>query len=232
MGATTLNEYRKYIEKDAALERRFQTVKVEAPSIDEAVEILKGLRGKYEDHHNAEISDEAVEASVKLSDRYITARYLPDKAIDVMDEAGSRARIKTMTRPPEIKELEQKIEEIKEKKEEAIKEQDFERAAAMRDEEKQAKENLETSMEEWKAASADNRVVISDEDIMQVISKWTGIPLQRMEKDEIKKLLSMEKTLEETIIGQSDAVEALSKALRRSRADLKDPIRQSAPLRC
>ena len=225
VGATTLNEYRKYIEKDAALERRFQTVKVEAPSTDEAVEILKGLRGKYEDHHNAEISDEAVEASVKLSDRYITARYLPDKAIDVMDEAGSRARIKTMTRPPEIKELEQKIEEIKEKKEEAIKEQDFERAAAMRDEEKQAKENLETSMEEWKAASADNRVVISDEDIMQVISKWTGIPLQRMEKDEIKKLLSMEKTLEETIIGQSDAVEALSKALRRSRADLKDPIR-------
>ena len=225
VGATTLNEYRKYIEKDAALERRFQTVKVEAPSIDEAVEILKGLRVKYEDHHHAEISDEAVEASVRLSDRYITARYLPDKAIDVMDEAGSRARIKTMTRPPEIKELEQKIEEIMEKKEEAIKEQDFERAAAMRDEEKQAKENLETSMEEWKAASADNRVVISDEDIMQVISKWTGIPLQRMEKDEIKKLLSMEKTLEETIIGQSDAVEALSKALRRSRADLKDPIR-------
>ena len=225
VGATTLNEYRKYIEKDAALERRFQTVKVEAPSIDEAVEILKGLRVKYEDHHHAEISDEAVEASVRLSDRYITARYLPDKAIDVMDEAGSRARIKTMTRPPEIKELEQKIEEIKGKKEEAIKEQDFERAAAMRDEEKQAKENLETSMEEWKAASADNRVVISDEDIMQVISKWTGIPLQRMEKDEIKKLLSMEKTLEETIIGQSDAVEALSKALRRSRADLKDPIR-------
>ena len=225
VGATTLNEYRKYIVKDAALERRFQTVKVEAPSVDEAVEILKGLRGKYEDHHNAEISDEAVEASVKLSDRYITARYLPDKAIDVMDEAGSRARIKTMTRPPEIKELEHKIEEIKEKKEEAIKEQDFERAAAMRDEEKQAKENLETSMEEWKAATADNRVVISDEDIMQVISKWTGIPLQRMEKDEIKKLLSMEKTLEETIVGQSDAAEALSKALRRSRADLKDPIR-------
>jgi len=225
VGATTLNEYRKYIEKDAALERRFQTVKVEAPSIDEAVEILKGLRVKYEDHHHAEISDEAVEASVRLSDRYITARYLPDKAIDVMDEAGSRARIKTMTRPPEIKELEQKIEEIKEKKEEAIKEQDFERAAAMRDEEKQAKENLETSMEEWKAASADNRVVISDEDIMQVIAKWTGIPLQRMEKDEIKKLLSMEKTLEETIVGQSDAVEALSKALRRSRADLKDPSR-------
>ena len=225
VGATTLNEYRKYIEKDAALERRFQTVKVEAPSIDEAVEILKGLRVKYEDHHNADITDEAVVASVKLSDRYITTRYLPDKAIDVMDEAGSRARIKTMTRPPEIKELEQKIEEIKKKKEEAIKEQDFERAAAMRDDEKQAKENLESAMEEWKTASAENRVVITDEDIMQVVSKWTGIPLQRMEKDEIKKLLNMEKTLEQVIIGQSDAVTALSKALRRSRADLKDPIR-------
>jgi ATP-dependent Clp protease ATP-binding subunit ClpC len=225
VGATTLNEYRKYIEKDAALERRFQTVKVEAPSIDEAVEILKGLRVKYEDHHNADITDEAVVASVKLSDRYITTRYLPDKAIDVMDEAGSRARIKTMTRPHEIKELEQKIEEIKKKKEEAIKEQDFERAAAMRDDEKQAKENLESAMEEWKTASAENRVVITDEDIMQVVSKWTGIPLQRMEKDEIKKLLNMEKTLEQVIIGQSDAVTALSKALRRSRADLKDPIR-------
>ena len=225
VGATTLNEYRKYIEKDAALERRFQTVKVEAPSIDETIEILKGLRSKYEDHHNAEITDEAVVASVKLSDRYITARYLPDKAIDVMDEAGSRARIKTMTRPPEIKELELKIDEIKEKKEEAIKEQDFERAAAMRDDEKQAKENLENAMEAWKASCADNRVVISDEDIMQVVAKWTGIPLQRMEKDEIKKLLNMEKTLEQTIIGQNDAVTALSKALRRSRADLKDPIR-------
>ncbi|MAY05953.1 MAG: NDP-hexose 4-ketoreductase [Verrucomicrobiales bacterium] len=225
VGATTMNEYRKYIEKDAALERRFQTVKVEAPSIDEAVEILKGLRIKYEDHHNAEINDAAVEASVKLSDRYITARYLPDKAIDVMDEAGSRARIKTMTRPPEIKELEVKIEQIKEKKEEAIKEQDFERAAAMRDEEKQAKESLESSMVEWKKSCADNRVVITDEDIMQVVSKWTGIPLQRMEKDEIKKLLGMEKTLEKTVIGQEDAVAALSKALRRSRADLKDPIR-------
>ncbi len=225
VGATTINEYRKYIEKDAALERRFQTVKVEAPSLDEAVEILKGLRVKYEDHHNAEISDAAVEASVKLSDRYITARYLPDKAIDVMDEAGSRARIKTMTRPPEIKELEVKIEQIKEKKEEAIKEQDFERAAAMRDEEKQAKVSLESSMEEWKKSCADNRVVITDEDIMQVVSKWTGIPLQRMEKDEIKKLLGMEKMLEKTVIGQEDAVVALSKALRRSRADLKDPIR-------
>ena len=225
IGATTLNEYRKYIEKDAALERRFQNVKVEAPSIDEAIEILKGLRSKYEDHHKVEFNDEAVAAAVKLSDRYITSRYLPDKAIDVMDEAGSRARILTMTRPPEIKEQEAEIEAIKERKELAIKEQDFEGAAAMRDEEKQAKENLERTMAEWKATSEDTKVVISDEDIMQVISKWTGIPLQRMEKDEIKKLLDMEKSLESTVIGQSNAVTALCKALRRSRADLKDPIR-------
>jgi len=225
IGATTLNEYRKYIEKDAALERRFQNVKVEAPSIDEAIEILKGLRGKYEDHHKAEITDEAVVAAVKLSDRYITARFLPDKAIDVMDEAGSRARIQTMTRPPEVKDLEVRIEEIKEQKEQAIKEQDFEGAAAMRDEEKCAKETLETTMADWKAASEETKVVITEEEIMQVISKWTGIPLQRMEKDEIKKLLSMEKELEGTVIGQGAAVTALCKALRRSRADLKDPIR-------
>ena len=225
IGATTLNEYRKYIEKDAALERRFQNVKVEAPSIDEAIEILKGLRGKYEDHHKAEITDEAVAGAVKLSDRYITARFLPDKAIDVMDEAGSRARIQTMTRPPEVKDLEVRIEEIKEQKEQAIKEQDFEGAAAMRDEEKRAKETLETTMAEWKAASEETKVVITEEEIMQVISKWTGIPLQRMEKDEIKKLLSMEKELEGTVIGQGAAVTALCKALRRSRADLKDPIR-------
>ena len=225
IGATTLNEYRKYIEKDAALERRFQNVKVEAPSIDEAIEILKGLRSRYEEHHKAEITDEAVEAAVKLSDRYITARYLPDKAIDVMDEAGSRSRILTMTRPPEIKEQEASIQEIKERKEQAIKEQDFEGAASMRDEEKQAKENLEQTMTEWKAASEESRSVITDDDIMQVISKWTGIPLQRMEKDEIKKLLEMEKGLEETVVGQSAAVTALCKALRRSRADLKDPAR-------
>jgi len=162
---------------------------------------------------------------VNLSDRYITSRYLPDKAIDVMDEAGSRARVKTMTRPPEIKNLEAKIGEIKEKKELAIKEQDFEGAASMRDEEKQAKDDLENNMTEWKTTSEETRVVISDEDIMYVVSKWTGIPLQRMEKNEIKKLLNMEGSLEKTIVGQRDAVSALCKALRRSRADLKDPIR-------
>ena len=225
VGATTLNEYRKYIEKDAALERRFQTVKVEAPTNDEAVEILKGLRPKYEEHHKAEITDKALEASVELSDRYITARFLPDKAIDVMDEAGSRARIKAMTRPPDVKELEAEIEEIKKKKETAIKEQDFEGAAAMRDEEKQAKDRLDARMSEWKAASEDQSVVIDDEDIMQVVAKWTGIPLKRMEKDEIKKLLEMEDDLSRIIIGQGEAVSALCKALRRSRADLKDPKR-------
>ena len=225
VGATTLNEYRKYIEKDAALERRFQTVRVEAPTNEEAVEILKGLRSKYEEHHKASITDDAVEAAVSLSDRYITERFLPDKAIDVMDEAGSRARIKAMTRPPDLKELEEAIEEIKTKKEQAIKEQDFEGAASMRDEEKQAKEGLEARIGEWKAANEEKSVVIGEDEILQVVAKWTGIPLKRMEKDEIKKLLEMEEELSHTIVGQGEAVGALCKALRRSRADLKDPAR-------
>jgi len=225
VGATTLNEYRKYIEKDAALERRFQTVRVEAPTNEEAVEILKGLRSKYEEHHKASITDDAVEAAVSLSDRYITERFLPDKAIDVMDEAGSRARIKAMTRPPDLKELEEAIEEIKTKKEQAIKEQDFEGAASMRDEEKQAKEVLEARIGEWKAANEEKSVVIGEDEILQVVAKWTGIPLKRMEKDEIKKLLEMEEELSHTIVGQGEAVGALCKALRRSRADLKDPAR-------
>src|SRR6188474_1517912 len=177
IGATTLNEYRKYIEKDAALERRFQSVKVEAPSVDEAVLILKGLRQKYEDHHKAEFTDKAIEASVKLSDRYITDRYLPDKAIDLMDEAGSRARIGTMTRPPEVKDLENTIEEIKSQKEKAIKNQDFEGAAAMRDKEKQAKERLESVLKEWRTTREEKRIKVDEEDILQVVSKCTGIPL-------------------------------------------------------
>ena len=225
VGATTLNEYRKYIEKDAALERRFQTVRVEAPTNEEAVEILKGLRTKYEEHHKAAITDDAVEAAVSLSDRYITERFLPDKAIDVMDEAGSRARIKAMTRPPDLKNLEEAIEEIKTKKEQAIKEQDFEGAASMRDEEKKAKEKLEVRVGEWKTVNEEKSVVIGEDDILQVVAKWTGIPLKRMEKDEIKKLLEMEEELSHTIVGQGEAVGALCKALRRSRADLKDPAR-------
>src|SRR6186997_218224 len=192
IGATTLNVYRKYIEKDAALERRFQSVKVEAPSIEEAILILKGLRPKYEEHHKAEITDQALDASVKLSDRYITDRYLPDKAIDLMDEAGSRARIGAMTRPPELKDIEGEIEEIKTRKEKAIKEQDFEGAAAMRDKEKHAKEKQDAVLSAWKSSREEKRVKVDEEEILQVVSMWTGIPLRRMEQDEAQRLLAME----------------------------------------
>jgi ATP-dependent Clp protease ATP-binding subunit ClpC len=225
VGATTLNEYRKYIEKDAALERRFQSVKVEAPTIEEAVLILKGLRPKYEEHHKAEMTDTAIEAAVKLSERYITGRFLPDKAIDVMDEAGSRARIGAMTRPPDVKHLEAEIEEIKSRKERANKEQDFEGAAAMREKEKQAKEKLEALLVTWKTNREEKRVKVDEEDIIHVVSKWTGIPLERIEQGEVQKLLAMEEELARVVIGQREAVTALSKALRRSRADLKDPKR-------
>src|SRR3989440_1559279 len=225
IGATTLNEYRKYIEKDAALERRFQSVKVEAPSVEEAILILKGLRPKYEEHHKAEITDPALEAAVKFSDRYITDRYLPDKAIDLMDEAGSRARIGAMTRPPEIKDLEADIEEIKTRKEKAIKEQDFEGAAAMRDKEKQAKEKQEAILAAWRSSREEKRVKVDEEDILHVVSKWTGIPLKRMETDEAQRLLAMEAEMARVVIGQREAVSAICKALRRSRADLKDPRR-------
>lgn len=225
IGATTLNEYRKYIEKDAALERRFQNVKVEAPSVDEAVLILKGLRPKYEEHHKAEMTDLSIEAAVRLSDRYITGRFLPDKAIDVMDEAGSRARIKSMTRPPDVKSLEAEIELLKSRKEKAIKEQDFEGAATMRDQEKKAKEKLESILGNWRSTREEKRVVINEEDMMHVVSKWTGIPLQRMEQNEAEKLLTMEKELSKVVVGQQSAVTAICKALRRSRADLKDPKR-------
>src|SRR5437667_3204215 len=225
IGATTLNEYRKYIEKDAALERRFQAVKVEAPSVEEAILILKGLRPKYEDHHKAEFTDMAIEASVKLSDRYITDRYLPDKAIDLMDESGSRARIGTMTRPPEVKGLEADIEEIKTKKERAIKNQDFEGAASMRDKEKHAKEKLESVLKDWRTTREEKRVKVDEADILHVVAKWTGIPLQRMEQGEMQRLLQVEGEMKGKVIGQDEAVSAISKALRRSRADLKDPRR-------
>jgi ATP-dependent Clp protease ATP-binding subunit ClpC len=225
VGATTLNEYRKYIEKDAALERRFQSVKVEAPSIEDAITILKGVRHKYEEHHKAEFTDKAVEASVKLSDRYITDRFLPDKAIDVLDEAGSRARISTMTRPPESKTMEAEIEEIKGKKEKAIRNQDFEGAAQMRDQEKQAKEKLETMLLNWRKAGEEKRIVVDEDDILHIVAKWTGIPLKRMGQDETQRLLTVEKEMEKVVVGQREGVSALCKALRRSRADLKDPKR-------
>jgi ATP-dependent Clp protease ATP-binding subunit ClpC len=225
VGATTLNEYRKYIEKDAALERRFQSVKVDAPSVEDAIEILKGLRPKYEEHHKAEFTDKAVEAAVKLSDRYISDRFLPDKAIDVLDEAGSRARISTMTRPPEVKTIEAEIEEIKGKKERAIKDQDFEGAASRRDQEKQAKEKLETVLKEWRARGQEKRIVVGEDEILHVVSKWTGVPLQRMGQDEMARLMTVENEMEKVVVGQREAVSAICKALRRSRADLKDPKR-------
>ena len=225
VGATTMNEYRKYIEKDAALERRFQTVKVDAPTIEEAIEILKGLRPKYEAHHKAKLTDEALETAVKFSERYITGRFLPDKAIDVMDEAGARARIGAMTRPPNVKEIEKEIEEIRVEKEASIKAQDFEKAAALRDREKQTKEKLETILAKWREEREEKEVLVTGEDMMHIISKVTGVPLQRMEQQETEKLLKMEEELHSKVIGQDEAVIAISKALRRSRADLKDPRR-------
>jgi ATP-dependent Clp protease ATP-binding subunit ClpC len=225
VGATTMNEYRKYIEKDAALERRFQTVVVEPPSVDQTVEILKGLRPKYEEHHKAKFSDEALQASARLSDRYISGRFLPDKAIDVMDEAGARARIKVLTRPPQIQEMEADIEKVKNEKEAAIKAQDFELAASLRDKEKHAREKLEQVTLEWRQMRDENEIIITEDDIMQIVAKWTGIPLSRMEQKDAEKLLRMEDELRNAVIGQDEAVSAISKALRRSRADLKDPTR-------
>jgi len=225
VGATTMNEYRKHIEKDAALERRFQQVKVDEPSVDDAIEIMKGLREKYESHHKVRYTDDALEAAVKLTSRYLTSRFLPDKAIDVVDEAGARARITTMTRPPELKQLEGRITEINDEKIAAINDQDFEKAASLRDEEKNTRKQLDDEIEGWRGESEEKIVDIVEDDIMSVVSKWTGVPLQRMEQREAAKLLNMEKDLKESVIGQDEAVVVISKALRRSRADLKDPRR-------
>src|ERR1700747_269050 len=225
VGATTMNEYRKYIEKDAALERRFQTVKVEAPSVEEAVQILKGLRSKYEAHHKARLTDEALEAAVRLSDRYLTGRFLPDKAIDVMDEAGARARINAMTRPPDVKEIEKEIETIRAEKESAIIAQDYEKDAGLRDSEQHTKNRLEEILADWREQREEQSVLVTGDDIMHIVSKWTGVPLHRMEEQETQKLLRMEEELKSQVVGQDEAVTTISKALRRSRADLKDPRR-------
>ncbi len=225
IGATTLNEFRKYIEKDAALERRFQQVKVEEPSVSDTIKILQGLQDKYESHHKAKFTPEAIEAAVKLTSRYLTARFLPDKAIDVLDEAGARARIGTLTRPPVIKEFEAKITLINRDKVAAIAEQNFEKAASLRDAEKHTKKELEETLKHWRASSEETVVTVTDDDIMAVVSKWTGVPLRRMEEKETEKLLKMEDELKSRVIGQNEAVITISKALRRSRADLKDPRR-------
>jgi ATP-dependent Clp protease ATP-binding subunit ClpC len=225
IGATTLNEFRKYIEKDSALERRFQQVKVEEPSVEDAIKILMGLKGKYEMHHKAHYSDTAIRSAVNLSARYLTARFLPDKAIDIMDEAGSRCRIAAMTRPPELKDIDAEIEAIRVEKEGSIKDQDFEKAARLRDREKNAKKRYDDVLSTWRQNNQERIVEVGEDDVMSVIAKWTGVPLQRMEQAEASKLLKMEAELKGKVIGQDEAVIAISKALRRSRADLKDPRR-------
>ena len=225
IGATTLSEYRKYIEKDSALDRRFQSVMVEAPSVEETIQILNGLRSRYEDHHKVTYTDKAIELSAKLSDRYITGRYLPDKAIDVLDESGARARIDSLNRPPEIEDLLEKIEGICKKKEESISKQHFEKAAKYRDKEKQLRTEREQKIENWKKMREETTVIVDEEEMLQVVSTWTGIPLSRMEEKETEKLLKLENELQEDVIGQNVATEVIAKALRRSRADLKDPLR-------
>ncbi|HRZ40247.1 MAG TPA: ATP-dependent Clp protease ATP-binding subunit, partial [Candidatus Omnitrophota bacterium] len=225
IGATTMDEYRKHIEKDAALERRFQTIIVDPPSEEEAILILKGLRDKYEAHHRVKFSDEAISAAVKLSERYISGRALPDKAVDVLDEAGSRARLKTMEVPPEIKELETRIEQLKQEKEAYIKSQNFEKAARMRDEEREVREKLEKVREGWAKERDNISVTIGEEDIARVVSQWTKIPLLRLEQNESERLLKMEEKMKEIVVGQKEAISAIARAVRRSRAGIKDPRR-------
>lgn len=225
IGATTLNEYRKYIEKDSALERRFQSVMVNPPSPEDALQILKGIRNKYEEHHKIHYSDEALEMAVKLSDRYITSRFLPDKAIDVMDEAGARARISTMDKPAEVEELGKEIEQVCAGKEEAIAKQKFEEAAKLRDQEKQLRVKREKMLEEAKKKRTDMTITVSADDIMHVVADWTGVPLKRMEQKETARLLKLEEEFQKTVVGQDEATVAVARALRRARADLKDPKR-------
>ncbi len=225
IGATTLAEYRKFIEKDSALDRRFQSVKVDEPSPEDAVLILKGLRANYEKHHHCAYSDAALDAAVRLSERYITSRFLPDKAIDVIDEAGSRARIKMLERPREVLDINERISETAKLKEDAIRDQRFEDAARLRDTEKTLAKQRSDIVEAWKKSLEDKRVDVGEDDIYAVVSAWTGIPLSRMEKEESAKLLELDKRLRERVIGQEEATGVIARALRRSRAALKDPKR-------
>src|SRR5947208_6811936 len=223
IGATTLDEYRKYIEKDSALERRFQMVVVNPPSKAEALEILRGLRDRYEAHHRVQITDEALEASVELSDRYLTGRRPPDKAIDVVDEAGARVRLKAMTRPPDLKELDDQIERLNQDKEEAVANQDFERAAALRDQADKLKKKKETINREWRERSKEVDGTVDEEVVAEVVSKMTGVPLTRLEAEETARLINMESEIQKKVISQSEAIKRISKAVRRSRAGLKNP---------
>ncbi|OQX54004.1 MAG: hypothetical protein B5M48_01910 [Candidatus Omnitrophica bacterium 4484_213] len=225
IGATTLNEYRKYIEKDAALERRFQTITVDPPTIEETIEILKGLRPKYEAFHKVKMSDEALEAAAKLSDRYISGKFLPDKAIDLIDEAGSRARLSATVVPPNFKNLKQKIERLDKQKKEAVSNQDFEKAAEIRDLERKAKEELVEKEKNWKQRRGEKKITLDREDIARVVSQITNIPLAQLEEKETKRLLQMEKEIHKRVVGQDEAVRAIAQAVRRSKAGLKDPRR-------
>ncbi len=225
IGATTVDEYRKHIEKDSALERRFQPVMVEEPSIEDAIKILEGLRDRYEAHHKVKISDEAIKAAVNLSHRYITDRFLPDKAIDLIDEAASKVRLKKSTPPNELKELETKLEDLLKEKEEAISNQDFEKAATVRDEEKKAKEALEKTKENWKNGIYGRNDFVDEEDIAAIVSSWTGIPVTKLVEEESERLLKLEEILHHRVVGQDEAVKSIAKSIRRARVGLKDPKR-------
>ena len=225
IGATTLNEYRKYIEKDAALERRFQPVKVGEPTQEQAVAILRGLRDKYEAHHKVKITDEAIEAAVKLSSRYIADRYLPDKAIDLIDEGASKVRLASMTSPDNIKELEQTLERYEQEKASAVNEQDFERAAKLRDEQKDVQARLDEAKKSWKDKQKDSFGEVDAEVIARIVSDWTGVPVVQLTKEESERLLNMEQVLHERVVGQDEAVSSIAKAIRRGRVGLKDPKR-------
>ncbi|KXS40447.1 MAG: ATP-dependent Clp protease ATP-binding subunit ClpC [Candidatus Frackibacter sp. T328-2] len=225
IGATTLDEYRKHIEKDAALERRFQSIIVEEPSIEETVSVLKGLRDIYEAHHRVKITNEAIKAAANLSRRYITDRFLPDKAIDLIDEAGSKVRLKENTAPPEIKNLNKELERVEQEKEAAVKAQEFEKAAQLRDKERQLEDKLEAVKQEWKDNKGRDEAVITKEDIAAIVSNWTGVPVTKLTEDETEKLLRLEEELHERIVGQNEAIDAVAQAVRRARAGLKDPKR-------
>lgn len=225
IGATTLDEYRKHVEKDPALERRFQPVMVGEPTKEETLQILFGLRDKYEAHHKVRISDEAINAAVELSDRYITDRYLPDKAIDLIDEAASRVRLQSITAPPDLKELEDKLEDLMKEKEEAVMNQNYEKAAKIRDEEQRIKEELEERKSNWSRHSTANSETVGEEEIAHIVASWTGIPVKKLTEGEAERLLNMEQILHNRIIGQNEAVKAVSRAIRRAYAGLKDPKR-------
>ena len=225
IGATTITEYRQHIEKDAALERRFQPVHVGEPTEEEAVQILQGLKDRYEAHHKVQITDEAIESAVKLSSRYIADRYLPDKAIDLVDEAASRVRLRTFTAPEDLQELEKRIKEVELDKAAAVNEQDFERAAELRDKQKSLSDELEQKKNEWAAHNERSNSVVKAEDIAEIVAMWTGIPVVQLTQEESERLLKLEDTLHQRVIGQDEAVTAIAKAIRRGRVGLKDKNR-------